>query len=416
MPKARKINLETSTARSRLTVQKKPYRSRLGPGLSLGYRRNEGPGTWSVIGADGHGQEWLKKIGVADDHDPANGKEILNYTQAVDIARQLTQGGGEVENASQPATLKMALAAYEADLTARGANPYNARWPRKYLPAALLSKPVTLIETHEFRRWRDSLLADHAPATVNRLAGVTVAACNLMAAHDPRIKSRQAWQVGLQGLPDAQRARNIILSDDQVRALVDAGYRRNAHFGLFTETLATAGPRPSQASRIEVGDLRLDNPAEPKLTVPRSGKGGGRLRVKRKVERISVPITVDLAARLKAAAAGRPANAPLLLMRDGRGWGDDPSVNYRADIRAIVAEVGLDPTVVTAYAFRHSSIVRQLLANVPVRVVASVHDTSVTEIERHYSKFITEHSDQLSRRALLQLDAKTGDNVVALAR
>jgi hypothetical protein len=85
-------------------------------------------------------------------------------------------------------------------------------------------------------------------------------------------------------------------------------------------------------------------------------------------------------------------------------------------MRAIVAEVGLDPTVVTGYALRHSSIVRQLLANVPVRVVASTHDTSVTEIERHYSKYITEHSDQLSRRALLQLDAPSGDNVVALAR
>jgi hypothetical protein len=45
-----------------------------------------------------------------------------------------------------------------------------------------------------------------------------------------------------------------------------------------------------------------------------------------------------------------------------------------------------------------------------------VHDTSVVEIERHYSKFITEHSDQLSRRALLQLDAPVGDNVVALTR
>ena len=94
-----------------------------------------------------------------------------------------------------------------------------------------------------------------------------------------------------------------------------------------------------------------------------------------------MPITVGLAARLKTAAAGRPHDAPLLLWRDDRGWGDDPSVNYRADMRAIVAEVGLDPTVVTAYAFRHSSICRQLLANVPVRVVASVHDTSVTQIE-----------------------------------
>ena len=53
MPKPRKLNLETSTARLKLKIQKKPYRSRLGPGLSLGYRRNEGPGTWSVIAADG---------------------------------------------------------------------------------------------------------------------------------------------------------------------------------------------------------------------------------------------------------------------------------------------------------------------------------------------------------------------------
>jgi integrase len=416
MPKPRKLSLETSTGRLRLAIRKKPYRSRLGPGLSLGYRRNEGPGTWSVIAADGRGQEWLKKIGVADDHDPANGKEILNYTQAVDIARQLTQGGGEVENPSQPLTLKGALAAYEADLTARGANTYNARWPLKYLPSLLLAKPIPLIEANELRRWRDSLLKHHAPATVNRLAGATVAALNLAAAHDPRIKSRQPWHVGLQGLPDAQRARNIILSDDQVRALIDAAYAKGDRFGLFVETLATIGARPSQASRIEVGDLRLDNPAEPKLTVPRSGKGGGRLRIRRKVERVSVPITASLANRLKMAVAGRPYDAPLLLCRGDRGWGDDPSVNYRADMRAIVADVGLDPTIVTAYAFRHSSIVRQLLANVPVRVVASVHDTSVTEIERHYSKYISEHSDALSRRALLELDAPPRGNVLALAR
>ena len=416
MSKPRKLFLETSTARLKLAIQKKPYRSRLGPGLSLGYRRNEGPGTWSVIAADGRGQEWLKKIGVADDHDPANGKEILNYTQAVDIARQLTQGGGEVENASQPATLKVALAAYEADLTARGANTYNARWPLKYLPSLLLAKPISLIEANELRRWRDSLLKDHAPATVNRLAGATVAALNLAAAHDPRIKSRQPWHVGLQGLPDATRARNVILSDDKVRELINAAYARDERFALFVETLAITGARPSQVSRIEVGDLRAADLTEAKLMMPRSGKGGGRLRVRKKVERISVPITAALAARLKAAAAGRPSNAPLLLWRSDRGWGVEPSANYRADFRAIVAAVGLDPSEVTLYALRHSSIVRQLLANVPIRLVAALHDTSVGQIESNYSKFISEHSDALSRRALLCDEPPRADNLVVLGR
>jgi hypothetical protein len=36
-------------------------------------------------------------------------------------------------------------------------------------------------------------------------------------------------------------------------------------------------------------------------------------------------------------------------------------------------------------------------------------------IERAYSKFITEHSDDISRKALLQHEPPSGDNVVALA-
>jgi hypothetical protein len=67
MPKPRKSSLETPTARLKLPIQKKPHWLRLGPGLSLGYRRNAGAGTWSIRAADGRGQEWLKKFGAADD-------------------------------------------------------------------------------------------------------------------------------------------------------------------------------------------------------------------------------------------------------------------------------------------------------------------------------------------------------------
>ena len=60
----------------------------------------------------------------------------------------------------------------------------------------------------------------------------------------------------------------------------------------------------------------------------------------------------------------------------------------------------------TIYALRHSAIVRALLANVPIRVVASTHDSSVLMIEKTYSRFITDHSDALSRRALLETAAR----------
>jgi hypothetical protein len=68
------------------------------------------------------------------------------------------------------------------------------------------------------------------------------------------------------------------------------------------------------------------------------------------------------------------------------------------------------------YALRHSSIVRMLLQNIPIRLVASLHNTSTTMIERTYSRFITEHSDDISRGALLQHEPPSGENVVALTR
>ena len=69
----------------------------------------------------------------------------------------------------------------------------------------------------------------------------------------------------------------------------------------------------------------------------------------------------------------------------------------------------------TAYALKHSSIVRMLLANIPIRLVASLHNTSVAMIEKHYSRYIVEHSDDISRKALLQHEPPSGENVVALA-
>jgi hypothetical protein len=52
---------------------------------------------------------------------------------------------------------------------------------------------------------------------------------------------------------------------------------------------------------------------------------------------------------------------------------------------------------------------------VPVRVVAVNHDTSVAMIERTYSRYIGDHADALPRRALLDIAAAPGGNVVPIA-
>lgn len=129
-----------------------------------------------------------------------------------------------------------------------------------------------------------------------------------------------------------------------------------------------------------------------------------------------MPITVQLSERLKKAARGRADDARLLLQSDGEPWGDNPGQSYHHDVAKIVAAIGLDPAEVTMYCLRHSSIVRMLLKNIPIRLVASLHNTSIAMIEKHYSKHIAEHGDDYARAALLQHDTPAGHNVVAMVR
>ena len=155
-----------------------------------------------------------------------------------------------------------------------------------HLTSALLSKPVALLAATELKKWRDGLLGTMAPATINRLCACLCAALEQAAQHDKRIQNRDAWEIGLAGLPNAQEARNVILSDDTGARIRRRRLRLDDQFGLLTDTLAITGARPSQAVRLRVEDLH-DHPVRPKLMMPKSAKGGGRNRAEKKLERYS---------------------------------------------------------------------------------------------------------------------------------
>jgi integrase len=414
---ARKVSfsaLESRSARLRLKIRRLPYSGpSLARGISLMYRRNKTNGTWVLKCSDGHGAYWTKAFALADDFEEADAKNVLTFYEAQDQAKKLARGDAS-STGTPPITLDSALTHYKRDLEAREANPYNAQHPRLHLSSVLLAKPVQLLTATELKRWRDSLLGTMAPATINRLGRCVCAALELAAQHDERIQNRQAWEIGLANLPNAQMARNVILSDAKVREFVATAYGLDHQFGLLTDTLAITGARPSQAVRLCVEDLH-DHPARPKLMMPKSCKGGGRSRAQKRHERYSVPISTQLAAKLKEAAKGHADDAPLLLQRDGSPWDKNPGQNYHREVNKVVTAIGLDPADVSMYCLRHSSIVRMLLQNIPIRLTASLHNTSTVMIERHYSKFIVEHSDDISRRALLQHEPPSGENVVALA-
>ena len=389
----RSSTLETRSARLRLPVSVKPTFVRVAKGLGLGYRRNKSGGVWVMRVADGKRSNWLRTIGAADDFTEADGGDVLNFWQAQDKVRSLARAGRA--GTAEPITVAQALDAYQADLKTRGAEIANVQRIRAHMTNGLANKLITLLTPRELRGWRDGLIERMSPASVNRAGFALKAALNLAARQDEQVISRRAWQEGLALIPNATNDRNVILADNVIRDLVAEAHNDSREFGRFVEVAAVTGARPSQIVRLEVRDLQ--DGVEPRLMMPASRKGKG----KNAKGHYPVPISADLAERL--AVPDRPANAPLLTRPNGKPW---KRSNQSYPFARVARACGHGPAEVTMYALRHSSIVRQLLAGVPVRIVAAGHDTSIAMIERNYSRYITDHADALVRGAMLDLTVR----------
>jgi integrase len=399
--------LETATARRRLPARRKPYYTTISPGIALGYRRNIGGGSWSAR-CTRQGSDWIKRIGLADDLEPADGKHVLTYWQAIDMARALARRQPGADDANRPVTVGEALDRYQRDLDSRGADAQNANRVRRYLTPTLATKPVALLTMSDLRHWRDGLVSKGvAPATINRTRAGLRAALELAASLDDRITNRNAFRSGLKGLPGGKNARRVVLPDADVLRIVEAAYQEDRAFGVLVEVLAQTGARVSQAGRLRCADLQ-DDRGDPRLIMPTSYKRRGQ----KEKQQVPVPVTASLAALLAELRGDRPADAPLLVKSDGTRWLESNKSEHWNVFRAVAERAGFDPDRITAYALRHSSICRALLKGVPVSVVARLHDTSSREIEAHYAAYILDVAgDALARKGLLP-EAPTADNVV----
>jgi hypothetical protein len=211
MPRrTRSAFLDNRTARLKLATQKKPYTALIAPGIFLGYRRNAGPGTWSVK-CNG----WLKRFALADDHEEANSDSVMSYWQALERAKALARAGEG--SSEQPIIVSEAIDAYESDLETRGGRKYNATQLRLHLNSALMSKAVALLTERELRDWRAGIVKKgRKPSSADRIARSLKAALALAARNDKRITNEAAWKNALKKLPDSEVARNVIMPDQIV--------------------------------------------------------------------------------------------------------------------------------------------------------------------------------------------------------
>jgi integrase len=392
MRKIRSAQLETRSARLRLPVRPKPHYVKLLRGLALGYRRTRANGTW-LVRVTSDGQDWTERLADADDYGESDGKTVLTYDEAQAKARQEARAG----KPTQVNTVSAALNRYEDDLRSRSADMRNVNRVRHHLSGKLAAKNVARLTDEDLAEFRDDLATKVEPATVNRTMNALKAVLNLSAEGDERV-TRRPWKNALKAVAGASEARNVILNDDDVRAVIGAAYRDSNEFGELVELMAITGARPSQLTRLQGDDVQGDwidgktKARQPRVMMPASRKGRGV----KKITRRPVPITKSMAKQF----AGR--TGVLLKQADGKPW--TRLAHYFADAMDGVKFNTADK--VTMYALRHTSIVRQLLKGVPIRVVAALHDTSVAMIEANYSAHITDHSDELTRATLPETSAE----------
>ena len=83
MTAAVELELGTPERRLKLPVTGNGFSVNVSPGVRLNYRRSaRTSGTWSVKIADGKRSSTMRRIAIADDHEPADGIHVMDYQQA----------------------------------------------------------------------------------------------------------------------------------------------------------------------------------------------------------------------------------------------------------------------------------------------------------------------------------------------
>ena len=378
---------------------------------------------------------------MADDALEADARSCLTFEQAKSRALAKVAERKAEAVAAEQGPLQTVRSAVDAYIAARetkerlnGTNKRDARarLTKHVLTAALAERPLHALTERDLTRWREALPANLAVATVQRLVGDFKAALNAAASRhraalpsDLPLAIKNALRSG-EATPPTARDKQA-LPDRDIRRLIEAAQEvDNANhwegdLSRLVIVLAATGARFSQVVRLRVGDVQVD---QNRIMVPVSRKGRGTKRR----SHVAVVVGTDvISALVPVTAERRPSE--LLLERwfsrqeSGRHWTRDrrgPWVDAYEMARPwnqIITTAGLPDTVVP-YSLRHSSIVRQLRAGLPVRLVAALHDTSAAMIEAHYSAAIVDALDSLAAGAVVPLMSQVSDaeNVVRLSR
>lgn len=375
--KVRSSRLENRTGRLKLPIARKPIFERVGPGLSLGYRRNQTAGTWVLRIADGQGGASTLAIGRADDYDEADGVNFLTFWQAQEKAKLVARKG---KDQSKPLTVRDAAETYLAWLEAK--NPRTAADTRGRLEKHFLpkfgAKLVSSLTKTMLDGWLSGLVGvspdpekvRRSKDSANRVLTMVKALLN-HAIRDPAngISDDSAWR-HVRPFQGVSKSREIRFTEEEVRRLVDSAPDK-ATKNLLTGAFLT-GARYGEL--IEARVSHFDERAQT-LRVNVGKTGARTIILQSSASKFMSDLVVD-----------RASGEFLFVRINGSRW---KRSDQTRPIKEALVKAGL-PEEGSIYALRHTYISQAIEGGVPLNIIAENCGTSVRMIEKTYAKILAE--------------------------
>jgi integrase len=410
--RVRESLIDNRTARGRLASRRKPYYRKLEEGIHLGYRKPTGRkgraaigGKWVLRQYIGEGTYRVANIAIADDVNDADGIKVLNFAQAVSLAREhMVQHAGA--GITGPLTVAQALTDYFGYLENNGQNPYDARRRAGAFILPDLGKlECSKLTAEKLRAWLAALARtparsrtvkgepqqygelDHADAemvrrrraTANRNFTVLRAALN-HAFREGKVASDIAWR-RVKPFRSTDAARIRFLSVAEAKRLVNA---TEPEFRPMVEAALCTGCRYSELGRLEVADY---DPDAGTLAIRQSKSGKPR----------KVYLTDEGVQLFNRLAAGRTGKDLLLRHANGRPWAQS---NQQLPMRLACAHAKIEPPI-SFHQLRHTFASLCVKAGMPLKVVAeALGHASTAMTEKHYAHLAPSHvADTIRKQA-----------------
>ena len=435
MPRAvRDSKIDSRTSRHKLKVSGKPYYRALEPGLHLGYRKGKKGGRWVVRWrdedarnidgkkkSDGYTVETLDPM--PDDYEDANGKTVINFTQAQELARKIAgvrkRGVDDFTTTrSGPYLVKDAIEDYKADFIQRGGKGLSSMEYaiNTHILPSLGSKDVEKLNRRQIRNWLTQVaelparlrtrkgegqkyreLSDDPEtirkrrSTANRVLTILKAALN-HAFNEGAVSSNESW-VAVKPFKGVDAPKIRYLTDEEALRLINACSHELRN--IVTGALLT-GARYSELARMVVSDF---DPKSATIHVSLTKSAKPR----------AVYLTEEGCSFFKNVTVGKKANDLIFAHVDGRKWGH---AHQTRPMKNACKAARIFPAI-GFHVLRHTYGSRLAMQGVPMAVIADQlghADTRITE--RHYAHLGPSYVANTVRAAFGELGIVQDSNLI----